>query len=166
MSNYSNSPKRCTTALIILVLTPLSLFVVSCVIGQAYEVLQDVEVPDERGSRIIQESKNLFELSDRCDPFPCLDHFQVMSIESLNEPLTLRHTGAAGMSVQPPTDKPRVTGVTIIESSILLHRHPESKEYTCRPGDYLVLITRRNMLYLPTDSIRLCYGLGSSSMQC
>lgn len=152
-----------------------------------YMRMQDVQVSDPLERTLIQESKNVFELTDRCDPLQCLDHFQAVRIERLTQPLTLTDTGAAGITsirpasgtftpqsvysytltgsrVIPPLERERSKQPShrlgILESSERLKQQPMPfRKYVCRTGDYLVMLMRRNLMYIPIETIRLCYHM-------
>jgi hypothetical protein len=126
-----------------------------------YKRVQEIQVSDRESLAVIQKSKRFFEDVDRCDPFSCIDHLQVMSIEYLNKPVCLANTGAAGIS----GGRVGMPGVGIIESSKRLHGYPTTPKYICRTGDYLLTITHRNWLYLPIDFIGLCYHTSQADSQ-
>lgn len=118
--------------------------------------VEHAQVSDQMSQTIIQESTDIFVLTDRCDPFPCNDRFQVIAIEHLATPLPMANTGAAKISG--PSDVNR-SGIKLIESSEYLREQQETKEYICQKDDYLVSIKQRNWFYLPIDSIRICYHI-------
>lgn len=118
---------------------------------------RELETNDPIEQKIIRESQQLFERVDRCDPLPCLDHFQVTEVKLLNEPVVLLNTGAAGFGIEPPHEPIAIAGVSIIESSRLVVKYPNLGRYVCRQGDYLIFMTRRNWAMIPIEDMRLCY---------
>jgi hypothetical protein len=143
----------CSLLLVIGICSAISMFVAWAACAQ----VQDIETSDPLKQRIIRESKFIFEKSDRCDPFPCFDKFQVIYVENLMEPVSLANTGAAGIGVQPAPNSISITGVSLIESSRLVHENPDTDRYVCQKGNYVVGLIRRDLLYLPIDNIRVCY---------
>lgn len=73
------------------------------------------------------------------------------------EPVSLANTGAAGIGVQSAPNSISITGVSLIESSRLVHENPDTDRYVCQKGNYVVGLIRRDLLYLPIDNIRVCY---------
>jgi hypothetical protein len=123
------------------------IFLVFLVGGLIYFQIRDARVTDETSIRVLRKSKELFEKTDRCDPFPCFDNFQIISIEKLEEPVYLANTCAAKLCVRD----------MIIESSKVLKGKNVEKKEVCQKGNYLVTLRQRKLFIWPVDDIRLCF---------
>lgn len=120
---------------------------------------RDYETSDPVRREIIKESKQFFIFSDRCDPAPCLDRFQVIDVDQLTEPQSLFNTGAAAISIDPVPETFPKAKVTIIESQNLTKNNLAFAQQICPAGAYIVRIIYRDWAFVTRDQIRLCYRL-------
>jgi len=104
---------------------------------------------------VVKASKGFYEI-DRCDPFKCVEYFQVRQIEKLTMDKPLFNTGAAKMQVGRCYQKG--CGVYILESSDINGTVKREKTTICKSGDYLVSLTKHNIFLFPTEDILMCYS--------
>ncbi len=161
MSQLADCINSSSRRLSILVANSLAICIAASLTGCT--LAPDYQSQDPEIVRIIGESEQLFEQSDRCDPFSCTDHFRVISVERLSTPVAFANTGAAGLSVSPFSALSRYSRVGIIESSTRLRSSSTLRKFICSQGDFLILMSRSNWFHMPVESIRLCYHVTSGS---
>ncbi|MCB8978672.1 MAG: hypothetical protein H6657_14725 [Ardenticatenaceae bacterium] len=117
---------------------------------------QEVNTSNPIEQSVIHDSIEVFRLADRCDPLPCTDRFFVMNIELLSESANLKNTGAAKLLIG--STNSNNSGIRIIESSRRLRSQEKGELGRCYEGEYLLKIKQFNFLYMPLDTIRICYS--------
>ena len=139
----------------------LVIVILSCI--QFQFDFREVETSDSVIAAVARDTKMTFLSVDRCDPLPCFDHFQVVMVRKVQEPIMLINTGGAGLQTAPSSDL-AVSRATIIESTKRVLDNSDDKVVTyknfyCVPGNYLVDLVQRNWLYIVKDHMRLCYSM-------
>lgn len=128
----------------------------SCLGRQEPGILRDMARRDT-GRQAAEETLKFFAIADRCDPFPCFDRFELISVENLLTPLQIRNTGAVRLSVQTVPEHVAVTGIVAIESAGEPYMSAPAEVSMCRIGDYLISLTRSDLFSNAKEHIKVCY---------